>query len=156
MSKKFWDLAGTVESVETSGGGKVAQDYFGMYSKTNAENAPVTAQASGRQAQTLADETERKRLNIGKMFHGFITRRRVGPVFLYIANHPIYGPCAYVDQKTSRPPTEIEILANGAKDRLTIETNSFFDNLPNEPMNEKSIQQLCDSYENMHIRMIRN
>lgn len=156
MSKKFWKSAGTLDPVETSGGGKVAQDYFGMHNKASAEQAVTTALAYGPKGQDLVDETERKRLNVGKPFYGFIARRRVGPVFLYIANHPIHGPCAYVDQKTFRPPTEIEILVNGTKERVTIETNYFFDELSIEPMDEEAIQEVCSSYDRVHIRMIRS
>jgi hypothetical protein len=156
MSKKFWELAGTLEPVETKGGGKVAQDYFGMHNEKFADQATTTARAFGSKARDFVDETERKRLNAGKLFEGFLSRQSVRHLFLYIANHSIHGVCVYVDQKTSRPPTEIEILTNKTKDRLIVDSNSFFDLLTSEPIEESIVKELCEIYEKYHILMIRD
>lgn len=153
MSNKLWNSIHSLKPAETSSGKKVIQDYFGLHRETNAKTAVTTAIAHGVNAQIFADESERRRLNVGKMFHGFIARRHVSPVFLYIAEHPEYGLCAYVDQNTSRPPTEIEVLINRTKDRVIIKTNSFFDQLPTKPLSAEEIESVCSDYRRNHIQM---
>ena len=154
MSKKVWDSTVPLQPVETSGGGKIVQDFFGLHDTKSFEKAPVTALAAGSKAQSYVDETERQRLNLGKSFPGRLSKVKIRHLTAYIASHPDHGLCLYVDQKTSRPPSDVEIFINGAKDRLVVDTHSFFDRLTNEQVADSLITSLCSNYERKHVLMI--
>ena len=151
MSKNVWDSTVPLQPVETSGGGKIVQDFFGLHDPKSAEQESITAFASGARAENYLDAMERQRMNFGKDFSGHLSKVNLRHLTVYIANHPDHGPCLYVDQKTSRPRSEVEIFVNGAKDRLVVDTHSFFDRLTDEPVSDSVIESLCSPYERIHV-----
>ena len=151
MSKKFWENAGTLESVNNTGGGKVAQDYFGMHKEKSANSAKTTAYVFGERARNFADETERRRLNLGGSFQGTLVRKQLRHLSLYIAHHSKEGLCIYVDQKTSRSPEEIEIYTNNGRERKLTDRGAFFGDLSSDPISEDDIDNICRNYERKYI-----
>lgn len=154
MSKNVWETTVPLKPVETSGGGKIVQDFFGLQDTKSADQATITALAAGTRAQNYLDKTERHRLNFGKTFSGRLSKVNLRHLTVYIANHPDHGPCLYVDQQTSRPRSEVEIFVNGAKDRLIVDTHSFFDRLTDEPVSDSVIESLCSNYERKYVLLI--
>ena len=68
VSKNVWDTTVPLKPVETAGGGKIVQDFFGLHDTKSAEQAPITGWATGTRAQNFLDDTERLRMNFGKAF----------------------------------------------------------------------------------------
>lgn len=154
MSKNVWDTTVPLKPVETFGGGKIVQDFFGLHDTKAAEQATITALAAGTRAQNYLDETERQGLNFGKTFSGHLVKVNLRHLTVYIANHREHGPCLYVAQKTSHPRSEVEIFVNEAKDRLIVDTHSFFDRLTDEPVSDSVIKSLCSNYERKYVLLI--
>lgn len=151
MSNKFWASAGTLKPVETEGGGKVAQDYFGLHKKDEANITKVTAHLFQDKAKKYLKEAEREQLNFGEPFNGTIEVYKIRHISIYIANHPEHGTCAFLNERTSLHPSKVEIFINAATEKLVVDRNSFFSRILTEPIQEKAAENICTNYERIYI-----
>lgn len=155
MSRNLWGTEYHLKPAETSPGAGIAQDYFGFHIESN-KTAAVDAKALyGTEAEDLAKLTERRRLNEGKDFSGYLAKCRVGHVRLLVARHPVHGLCAYVDERTSHANNAIEVLYGDAKIKTVSARNDFFDNLNEDELSEKDIEFVCRAFHRVHIQLNR-
>lgn len=151
MSKHLWGNVYRLTPAETSPGAGIAQDYFGFHVESNRTESPGTTKF-GRDAEAMAEESERARLNEGKQFSGFLAPCQVANVWLLVGRHARYGLCAYVDQMTSHADNRIEILLADMRAKRVLSRNEFFDDLLAEEIPMSELKLVCLSYLQVHIQ----
>ena len=156
MSRHLWGTEYHLKPAETSPGAGIAQDYFGFHIESNKTAIVDAMTLYGSEADALAELTERRRLNEGNNFSGYLAKCRVGHARLFVASHPVHGLCAYVDERTSHANNEIEILSGDAKIKTVSARSDFFDNLNENELSEQDIEFVCRAFHRVHIQMNRN
>ncbi|MDP2369182.1 hypothetical protein [Rhodoferax sp.] len=155
MSRRLWGTEYHLKPAETSPGAGIVQDYFGFHIESNKTVAVDAKTLFGTEAEELVERTERRRLNEGKDFSGYLAKCRVGHVRLFVASHPVHGLCAYVDERTSHANNAIQILTGDAKFKTVSARNDFFDNLNVVKLAERDIEAVCRAYHRVHFQLDR-
>lgn len=155
MSRHLWGTEFHLKPAETSPGTGIAQDYFGFHIESNKTADLASQTLYETKAEELAELTERRRLNEGKDFSGYLAKCRVGNVRLFVASHPAHGLCAYVDARTSHANNAIEILSSDTTVKRISARNDFFDNLREDEISEQEIEFVCRAFHRVHIELNR-
>ena len=141
MPKKIWDM-GVGRAVESSPGLKTNGEFSGLYRERNATAPATVIVRHEAQAQAHINTSNRRLLNEGELFPGFIATRRVDHVTLFIGMHPTHGLSAYADRPTSHTGGRIEIVtADGRK--IVSSRNNFFGHLLEAEIPESQIEAFC-------------
>lgn len=156
MSQHLWGTVYYLKPAETSPGAGIFQDYFGFYNEDHHATTEEAKRLHGTDAEKLVEQNERKRLNEGKIFAGYIARCQVGHIHLLVAKHSVHGLCAYVDERTSHADNMIQILSADTRTKLMSTRNDFFDNLGQEKLAEKDIESVCRAYKRVHVQLDRS
>ena len=129
------------------------QDYFGLHRPENTNAHPVENDYTGGTAQKYVDDTTRCALNEGEPFPGFLVKRRVGHVTLYIGTHPIHGVGVFADIPASHPDGKIEVVLRGASESILLARSEYFGQLIEHVIPEHVIEKLCHDYRRFHISL---
>jgi len=156
MSRNLWGTVYHLKPAEASPGTGISQDYFGFHVESNRTAAADAQTFHTTEAETLAELTERRRLNEGNEFSGHLANCRVGHVRLIVVNHTLHGICAYVDEMTSHANNLIEIISGDAKSRRISTRNDFFGNLSDDELSEEDIESVCRAFYRVRILLNRN
>lgn len=155
MANKIWEEGAVhnLKSAETSKGKMVMQDFSGLHNDKNAAPGPVENYKSGSQAQSHFDQTERRRLNDGDDFSGFLAKKLVGHVCLCVGTHPTHGITAYVYVPSSHSEKKVEVFIGDTSQTLLLSRNEFFGKLEVEPTSVQAIDEICSNFLKRHISM---
>jgi hypothetical protein len=157
VANKIWEdgAVHNLQAAETSRGKTVIEDFSGLYRDKNAEPRRIENHKSGGRAQSHVEETERRRLNEGENFSGFLARRLVGHVYLFVGTHPVHGVTTVVDVPNSHDGKKVEVLIGDTSQTLLLSRNEYFGQLEVEPVSDHDIDQICGNYHKRHIAMER-
>lgn len=155
MVHRIWEewAVHNLRAAETASGKKVIEDYSGMHRPKNAGPGWVENHKRGDKAVRHVDATKRRSLNQGDDFSGFLVRRPVGHVFLYIGTHPVHGVSAVVDVPSSHTENKVQILIGDTSQNILLGRNEFFGQLKEEPTQEDAVDEICQAYYTHHIAM---
>lgn len=145
MSKNIWGTD-PGSPIESSRGRKIIGDYFGLHKAENASTETRPNHKHGTEAQQYAEETNRRSLNGGVSFRGFLACRKVDHVTLYIGKHPTLGLSAYVDRPTSHPDGAIEIVTVESTKPVVLARNEYFSHLLEDDIPEHLIEDFCKTH----------
>ena len=155
MSKNLWGTTYFLRPAEKNAGAGIAQDYFGIHVERHKSNVTDGKITRGSDAEELAEATERRRLNEGKIFRGSIARCVVKQTHLIVGRHARLGLCAYVDELTSHADNKIVVLSSDTKTKTVSAREEFFDHLLEEELALDDIEAVCRAYLKFHIQMQR-
>jgi hypothetical protein len=156
MSKNLWGTTYLLRPAEQNAGAGIAQDYFGFHVDRHRTHVADGKVIRGADAEELAEATERRRLNEGKIFLGTIAHCVVKQTRLIVGRHDRLGLCAYVDELTSHADNKIVVLSSHTKVKNISTREEFFGHLLVGELGVDDIEAVCRSYLKFHIQMQRS
>lgn len=153
MKNSIWDSPIERQPAEASRGKNIMQDWSGLYQPENAAPNSIKNHLNGAAAQQHAEESARRALNEGESFPGFLAKRQIKHVTLYVGMHPRYGLCAYVSVPATPSAGKVEILINETREAIVLPRNEFFGELTEQTVDDQLIEGLCRAYYRWHISM---
>jgi hypothetical protein len=145
MTKSIWG-ADPGSPVETSGGGKVTGEYFGLHQAKNEKEVGALSHNLGSSAATHIERSKRMSLNEGVLFGGFLVSRQVDHVILHIGMHPLHGLSAHIDRPTSHSGGRIEVITSNEPKQVVISRNEFYSELLVNPIADTQIDEFVKKH----------